>query len=62
MGSGIKVEVKNGRLLIDAPLDEAGSRSASGKTLVHASTHGNKQTDAILNGKPLVLGLNAYTK
>lgn len=36
--------------------------SASGKTLVVASTRGNMETDVQYNGKPLVLGINAYTK
>ena len=36
--------------------------SASGKTLVVASSHGNKETDAKINGKPVVIGLNAYIK
>jgi len=34
--------------------------SASGKTLVVASTHGNARTDAQVNGKTLVVGVNAY--
>jgi hypothetical protein len=34
--------------------------SASGKTLVVASTRGNARTDAQINGKTLVVGVNAY--
>ena len=34
--------------------------SASGKTLVVASSHGNKVTDCRVNDKPLIVGLNAY--
>ena len=34
--------------------------SASGKTLVVASTRGNARTDAQINGKVLVVGVNAY--
>lgn len=34
--------------------------SASGKTLVVASTRGNARTDAQVNGKTLVVGVNAY--
>ena len=34
--------------------------SASGKTLVVASTRGNARTDARVNGKTLVVGVNAY--
>jgi len=36
--------------------------SASGKTLVVASTHGNKVTDLIIEGQPVVIGVNAYIK
>ncbi len=34
--------------------------SASGKTLVVASTRGNVPTDVTVNGKPVVVGVNAY--
>lgn len=34
--------------------------SASGKTLVVASTRGNVATTATVNGKPLTVGVNAY--
>jgi hypothetical protein len=34
--------------------------SASGKTLVVASTRGTARTDAQINGKTLVVGVNAY--
>jgi hypothetical protein len=34
--------------------------SISGKTLVIASTHGNQKTDAVVNGQPVVIGVNAY--
>ena len=34
--------------------------SASGKTLVVASTRGNAKTDAQIEGKTLVVGVNAY--
>jgi len=34
--------------------------SASGKTLVVASTRGNARTDAQVSGKTLVVGVNAY--
>lgn len=36
--------------------------SASGKTLVVASSGGNMTTTATVKGKPLVIGLNAYIK
>jgi hypothetical protein len=36
--------------------------SSSGKTLVVASTRGNMQTEAMLDGKPVIVGVNAYIK
>ena len=36
--------------------------SATGKTLVVASSHGNQATLATVNGKPIVVGFNAYIK
>jgi hypothetical protein len=36
--------------------------SASGKTLVVASTRGNAVTSAMVDGKPVTIGLNAYIK
>ena len=36
--------------------------SASGKTLVVATTHGNQPTDVQVDGKPLVVGVNAYIR
>jgi hypothetical protein len=34
--------------------------SASGKNLVIASSHGNQRTDAVVNGQPVIVGVNAY--
>ena len=36
--------------------------SASGKTLVVATTHGNVPTDVQVNGKPVIVGVNAYIR
>lgn len=51
-----KVEV----LVVTIPISER--RSASGKTMVIASTNGNVPISVNYNGKPVVLGLNAYYK
>lgn len=34
--------------------------SASGKSLVVASTRGNLKTDTLYQGKPVTIGLNVY--
>ncbi len=36
--------------------------SSSGKTLVIASTHGNVPTQAKVNGKEVIVGVNAYIR
>lgn len=36
--------------------------SATGKTLVVATTHGNQPTDATVDGQPLIVGVNAYIR
>jgi hypothetical protein len=52
--------VEDGYLVIRVPLNPTPIRSSTGKSLVVASTHGNKQTDLEIDGKPVILGLNAY--
>ncbi len=56
----MKAEIKGGNLLITIPVEKTLAPSASGKTLVVASSRGNKETDAVVNGKRVVIGLNAY--
>ena len=57
----MKVEIKDNKLFIEIDLEEP-KPSASGKTLVVASTRGNAVTTAKINDKPVVVGLNAYIK
>lgn len=57
----MKVEVKGKKLLIEIDIEEP-KPSSSGKTLVIASSRGNAVTDATVNGKPVIIGLNAYIK
>jgi hypothetical protein len=54
-------EIKDGNLIITIPLEKP-TPSASGKTLVVASTHGNMKTSAMVEGKPIIIGVNAYIK
>jgi len=35
-------------------------KSASGKTLAVASTYGNKETDCVVDGKKVTVGVNAF--
>jgi len=53
-------KIENGELVLRIPMNEKPERSASGKTLVVASTHGNKETDCVVAGKKVTVGVNAY--
>jgi hypothetical protein len=47
-------------LVLRIPLNAKPEKSASGKTLVVASTYGNKETDCVVDGKNVIVGVNAY--
>jgi hypothetical protein len=53
-------KIVGNKLVIEILLNSAPVPSTSGKTLVVASTRGNKVTEAQVNGKNIVVGLNAY--
>jgi hypothetical protein len=54
---------KDGRTLtITVDVNAHPTESASGKTLVVASTHGNQATAITIDGKPVIVGLNAYVR
>ena len=57
----MKVTIKGSVMVIEIDMQEP-SPSASGKTLVVASTHGNQVTEAMVKGKPVIIGLNAYIR
>lgn len=57
----MQVKIEGGNLIITIPMTKP-TPSASGKTLSVASSHGNVQTAAIVDGKPVTIGLNAYIK
>ena len=55
--------IHRGRVLvIRVPLNPTPTRSATGKTLVVASSHGNKETEVQVQGKTVYVGVNAYIK
>jgi len=62
MADNLSVKVEGKELVIRLPLSENPPPSASGKTLVVASTHGNKVTEIVVQGKPVTVGVNAYIK
>ena len=57
----MQVTIEKNELVIRIPMVEP-RPSASGKTLVVATTGGNQVTTAMVNGKPVTIGLNAYIK
>lgn len=52
--------IEGNRLIVEIELSPQPAISKTGKTLVVASSHGNKPTTAQVNGKNIVVGLNAY--
>lgn len=57
----LTAKIEGKKLIITADLGDP-TPSASGKTLVVASSRGNITTEATVNGKPITIGLNAYIK
>ena len=59
MADDLTVTREDDILVIRIPIKTA-TPSASGKTLVVASTRGNQRTAVQIDGKDLYLGINAY--
>lgn len=58
----MKVTIEKNELVIRIPMQEP-APSASGKTLVIATTRGNQKTDVQLKGYgAITVGVNAYVK
>ena len=57
----LKAEIKGNKLIITMDTQKP-TPSASGKSLVIASTRGNMVTDLVVDGKPVTIGINAYIK
>lgn len=57
----MKVTIEGKELVIRIPMCDP-RPSSSGKTLVVATSSGNVTTTAIVNGQPVIIGLNAYIK
>ena len=55
----MKVEIKDNKLYIEIDL-ETPTPSASGKTLVVATTRDNTVTTALVDSKPVTIRLDAY--
>jgi hypothetical protein len=57
----VKIDEKAKTLTLVLDLQEP-TPSASGKTLVVATTHGNVPTDVLVQGNPVIVGVNAYIR
>lgn len=57
----VKIDTKAKTVTIIMDLEDP-TPSASGKTLVVASSRGNQKTEATVNGQPVTVGVNAYIK
>ncbi len=55
----VEIDEKTNQLVLRIPL-QTPTPSSTGKTLVVATSRGNKKTDASLDGKPVTVGFNAY--
>ena len=55
----MQVTIEGNDLVIRLPL-ETPKLSTSGKTMLVATTRGNVTTNAIVDGKNVVIGVNAY--
>lgn len=58
----VQAVIEGNELVIRLPLNPTPVLSATGKTLVVASSHGNQETVAQVNGQPVVVGVNAYIR
>ena len=56
----ITAVIKDNKLIVTCDIDV--HDSASGKSVIVASSRGNQATTAQHNGQPIVVGLNAYVK
>lgn len=56
------VTIEKGVLIIKIPVEKELKPSSTGKTLCVASSHGNQKTTAMVNGRAVTVGLNAYVK
>ena len=57
----VEIDKATSEIVIRLPM-HAPRPSASGKTLVVASSGGNQATTAEVDGKPVVVGVNAYIR
>jgi hypothetical protein len=58
----MKVSVEGRELVIRIEMEDLPKPSASGKTMVVASSHGNVNTGVMVGDSEVIVGVNAYIK
>lgn len=58
----MNVKIEGKELVIRIPVNDPLEPSSTGKTLLVASTHGNKETDTLVDGTKVIVSVNAYIK
>ncbi len=56
----LTASIEGDYLVIRVPMNSTPVRSTTGKTLVVASSHGNKETEVQVQGQSVFVGVNAY--
>lgn len=56
----MQVTIENKELVIRIPIENPPRPSKTGKTMIVATSSGNVTTSCLVDGKPVVVGLNAY--
>ncbi len=59
---GMQAKLEGGKLVITIDVEATPRPSASGKTLVVATSGGNQATAVQVQGQPVVVGVNAYIR
>lgn len=60
--ANVTARVHEGNLIISIPMNKVPESSKTGKTKVVASSHGNQPTTLMVDGAPVIIGVNAYIK
>jgi len=58
----IETKLTGKKLTITVDINSTPTLSSTGKSLVVASSHGNQATAIMVQGKPVMIGLNAFIK
>ncbi len=59
IGRNVRFKVEGDKLIVEMDLTAEQEESKSGKSMIIASTRGNKR---VIKGKDIMLGLNLYEK